>query len=1423
MRLFTIIVILLFVPIQSYHIQEKADLQLDTKEAICNVPSIPSITNSDGFIENKGQIPGDISFFKDGNPKYALMDDSISITLDQANRGNTVVLEFPGSTPEPPKGSDPLSTRLNYFLGPNSLIDVPTYQNVVYKDLYNLIDLRVYSKGDRLKYDFIVHPGGDPSEIRIDYTGSEGIHILDGKNLRIDMGEFQLTDGPLVATQGNRLITSGYRIREEGIGVEITGWDRSKVLIIDPIIEASTFIGGNQWERYNQVEVDPWENVIIVGETDSNDFPTTAGSYDTVYGVERDLFVAKFDPELKNLLFATYLGGTNYEDFGGFSIGDDGDIYISGRTYSSDYPTTSDSFQSTYSGEGDGFLTCLSGSGNSIEYSTYIGGSSTDHALDIDLDSRGYPVLLFSTRSDDMYVTPECFQQRLTGTQNGYLMGMDSDGGARFATYFGGTRYFDYPYALKLDNQDRAVVVGQTSCLDYPSTSGSYDAEADGYDGFVTAFDRNGTELYFSTFLGKATRVKELEFTSNGTILLTGQTQDIKKGFPITAGAFDTIFSGKEEGFLSCLNENGSKLIFSTYLGATENKEGSPQEIYHEDCLDLDLDREGWIYVSGYTDAPDLYVTKGAHDKNLTERECILFMVSSDGRELKYCTYLGGFEEDMGTSIAVNFTNMAYITGSTYSNTHYTDFPVTSGVYDTTINGGYDTFVTMYKTDSFIPDPPTDLNYSVGDGFVNLTWNPPDFDGNEDIIGYNVYRGRWANEKYARVEEKGVEELYFNSTNLTNGDEYFFFVGSVNRVGEGYLSMINATPMTVPDAVDGIRSESGHKYINISWFEPYDGGASPMRYNVYLGDIPNNTLLLASGLDVRYHNITGLINGKRYFFRVSASNIMGEGKTSAVHNSTPYGIPSVPLDFNVDAGSGYANLTWSRPKDTGGSSNYSYEVYVISGGEPSFTIGKNIKEDYLNVSMTDGVGRSFAVRCRNVRGTGPFTDPISVLTLGPFSEPIGMTLNYTNGLVELNWTEPLFKGGASDFTYNVYMGNDPDELYRYAGNISDTSVKIADVERGITYYFRVHAYNGRWEGPGSEVGNITPYSVPSAPRNPEIRFGDKWIFLEWEPPSSSGGYNYSKYMVKWGTYPENLYYQRETGNLNANFTGIEMGITYYFTVFSLNPTGIGPNTEMVNVTPVLSPTSPARLRYDFGDGKILMDWGVPNDNRGSAVIGYIVYLGENPSSIHPLTDMIITRQYTILGLDNGEDYWISVSAINGVGEGPIADPIKATPMTTPSQPNRPHLWAGLDFVSVNWTYPADDGGNPVFLFHIYRNDSSGKMVKYMTLNSNERSFVDYEISPGNTYTYSLVAENSVGPSERSPDASISIEESEKDSDRDIDPKIALTGIGVMIIIVLIILAVAFLIIKFNRKRNLDNIWRSGYEGERSSGENQSEE
>jgi hypothetical protein len=636
-------------------------------------------------------------------------------------------------------GLEELPGKSNYFIGNDPKkwrTKVPNYAKVKYKDVYPGVDLVYYGNEGQLEYDFLVAPGADPRQIALDLgtalapskgtdkryplridpngelvVGTDGGEVIFHKPVvyqrRADNGQMTKHQGQ--KSEDEDFLDAHYVLRGIRVTFEVADYDKTRPVVIDPVLVYSTYLGGSDEDLGIGIAVDALGNGYVTGYTYSSDFPTTPGAFQTTFrgrsgcnigltGFSTDAFVSKLNAAGSALVYSTYLGGSNgCEGLGtgmGIAVDASGNAYVSGSTSSSDFPTTPGAFQTTFApGYENVFITKLNAAGSALPYSTYLGGGGEEGVFQpegIAVDASGAAYVTGWTSSSNFPTTPGAFQTTFSGESgdsDAFITKLNATGSAVvYSTYLGEIDVGGFaPGGIALDALGNAYVTGSTSSSNFPTTPGAFQTTYGGglVDGFITKLNAAGSTLLYSTYLGGngddwSTGIAT---DASGNAYVTGTTSS--SDFPTTPGALQTTFGGYADVFITKLNAAGSAVAYSTYL--------------ETDAIGwfggIALDALDNVYVTGFAES-NFPTTPGAFQINCEGLCAFVSKLNAAGSALLYSTYLGGGYDDYGDGLAVEPFGNAYVTGWTGSS----NFPTTPGAFQRTYAGGpFDAFVAKFS------------------------------------------------------------------------------------------------------------------------------------------------------------------------------------------------------------------------------------------------------------------------------------------------------------------------------------------------------------------------------------------------------------------------------------------------------------------------------------------------------------------------------------------------------------------------------------------------------------------------------------------------------------------------------------------------------------------------------------------------------
>ena len=649
--------------------------------------------------------------------------------------GDILRFKLVGTIAEPPvEGLEPLPGKSNYFIGSDPKqwrTNVPQYARVKSGQIYPGIDLVYYGRQRQLEYDFQVAPGADPGAIRFTIQGARKVSLnAHGDLVMRTPGGDVVEQAPLIYQEvgGKReAIDGGYEVRRianahstaaesYAVNFRVAAYDRARPLVVDPVLSYSTYLAGSNGDDGEGIAVDGSGNAYLTGETDSANFPTTTGAFQTTLDSGGNApFIMKLNATGTALIYSTYIGGG---EGSGIAVDGSGDAYITGETDTGNFPTTPGAYKTTGTFGGNYqnsnrnvFVAELNPAGTALVYSTYAGAGN---GLGIAVDGSGNAYVTGYTESPNFPTSPGAIQTAFGGTidgqntdTNAFVIKLNATGSAViYSTYLGGSdggssNNDDGPggdgpggdegSGITVDGSGNAYVTGRTEAVNFPHTSGAYRTTLAGSaNAFVAKLNETGTALVYSTYLGGSAFDEGLGIAldSSSNAYVTGYASSTN--FPTTGGALQTTLGGSgnagSNAFVTELNATGTALVYSTYLGGGGYDYG----------VGIAVDSSSNAYVTGQTNSQDFPTTGSAFQGTLgasgfggggpgsTGNNAFVTKLNAAGTGLVYSTYLGGNNADNGNAIAVDGSGDAYITGQAYS----PNFPTTSGALQTGLGSG---------------------------------------------------------------------------------------------------------------------------------------------------------------------------------------------------------------------------------------------------------------------------------------------------------------------------------------------------------------------------------------------------------------------------------------------------------------------------------------------------------------------------------------------------------------------------------------------------------------------------------------------------------------------------------------------------------------------------------------------------------------
>ncbi len=619
------------------------------------------------FEPNRGQANPQAQWIATGDSFQARIDAE-SLVLNDRNRptnahvdaraadaDSALRLHFLGAeTHAQSVGITPLSGKSNYYLGNRQdswHLGIPTFGGVRYRGIYPGIDITYHARGGQIEYDFIVSPGAAVSRIRLAFEGKSSIRLtksgdletFDGAGLQRAPVAYQLVAG------ARKFVKVRYVIERDGpIGFALGDYDRSKSIVIDPII--FSYWSGSPFSYHSAVATDPTGAVYIAG-----------GATPGLGYAKAEIY--KIDFSTGTIVYHTVLDGHLDDISESLAVDANGNAYVAGSTDSTDFPTHN-AFQATYGGGSfDGFVAKLDSSG-SVVYSTYLGGLASDTVSGVAVDADGSAYLTGTTSSSNFPATPPI--SSISGASDAFVTKFSADGlSLAYSNVFGGSGN-DAGVKVAVDSFKAAYVIGNTNSTNYPTTTGVLQT-AVGHV-FVSKLDPTGASFTYATYFGgtlPGSGAGGIAVDSFGDAFLTGTSQN--SDFPQVAPIFSGVDCANQAPcvYVSELNPSGTALIYSSPLQVA----GGVGEGVQSNSIAIDT--SGNAYITGSASSgfpvtsPQLASFLGA-SFGTSLWDAFISEVAAGGASLVFSTYLGSNGVDIGYGVAVDSTGNIYAIGDSF-------------------------------------------------------------------------------------------------------------------------------------------------------------------------------------------------------------------------------------------------------------------------------------------------------------------------------------------------------------------------------------------------------------------------------------------------------------------------------------------------------------------------------------------------------------------------------------------------------------------------------------------------------------------------------------------------------------------------------------------------------------------------------------
>jgi beta-propeller repeat-containing protein/BACON domain-containing protein len=895
------------------------------------------------FIPNRGQLDPQAHFYAQAGG-YTLWITKEGLVFDKPAQKNGEKIRdisrliFVDANPNPEIiASGMMDHRVHYFRGKDPKkwkTDVPTSKAVLFREIYKHIDLQVYGVAAKIEYDWIIKPGGNPDDIRIQYREVTNTTITTDGDLLIKTATAQLRHRKPVSYQeidGKRVTVNAVfkKLKNNTFGLEVGSYDKKHELVIDPLVLVyGSYLGGKFNENVTDMTADNHGNVYLVGTTTSAIFPSKNPYME--YG---ETFVSKLEIKADGssiLRFSSFVGGLHppagTDNGYGIAVDNNGMIYVAGYTDSAYFPLKNQ-YQRKLQGTSDAFIVKLDPSKSAskiLAFSTYFGGTGDDTAFDIAVDGD-YVYITGETDSKNFPVRNgynSNLVNAFTGYKNAFITKLDTGQSGNdvlvYSSYLA-SYSVDSGRHIAVDNSGNAYVTGTTKGDHFPFKNGYSDTYFGPVDFpksdpkadiFLTRIDTTKTwaaSLIYSTYFGgeNADYDGGVAVDNNGNAYITGYTRS--PNFPIR-NAFRSYFLWSVDAFVSKINTNASgdtSLVFSTFLGGS----GSVDE-----GQGIAVNSAGEIYISGHTDSTDFPILNPLQAAPAGKVDNFLTKFDSSGTTLMFSTFLGGFVDDHNSGMALDSENNIYLAGNTISS----DFPTTAGAFQPAMDDRMDAFVVKLTDDQTTPPPADTPEVEV--------------DRNTLVFG-GTTAGMTSGMQQVRIDNCGTGNLNWTASD----DQTWLSCSPASGTNSGALNVtvsqagLPAGTHTGKVVISDPNASNSPYNINVT-FHVYQAGASATPFGYF--DTPDDGSTVMSSIPVTGWALDGVGIASVKIYRQEGSSDIYIGDALMVEGARPDVETAFPAYPNCNkAGWGYMLLTNFLPNGDSGSYELLAKAVDIEGNE----------------------------------------------------------------------------------------------------------------------------------------------------------------------------------------------------------------------------------------------------------------------------------------------------------------------------------------------------------------------------------------------------------------------------------------------------------------------------------------------------------
>ncbi|MBL1279261.1 MAG: HYR domain-containing protein [Fluviicola sp.] len=581
----------------------------------------------------------------------------------------------------------------NFYLGHCKVSNVQSFNKVTYRDIYPNIDMVLYTKEGGMKYDFIVHPGGNPNDIQIEVDGTDDYSINENGELYLGSHLGRIVEGKPYTFQSDLEITSSYTLNDGVLAFKVDNYNKNEDLIIDPTREWGTYYtaggGGVTWNWGYSVSSNA-NGAFMVINTSTSTYPVSAGVFDPTYNGSRDLRIAHFNTA-GALIWGTYIGGSGGEAYPSIAANNN-QLVISCATSSGNYPFVS-GFDATPNGSWDFALSKFNSTNGSIVWSTYYGGSGVDwYSTAVDINTAGEVAFVggYTTSNNIPLVSP------FDAVNNGrelVIAKFSNGGGLMWSSYLAGNCGLVKGVSdggVEFSPNGNIAVLTLTSGNCFTGTAGVFDPTYNGnMDYFLFNIAGNGSGVNYGTWIGNGNRdgltpdnartLSAMAVCSDNSVIIGGTNFDNGNvSWAATPGSYSTANGPTRASYVIKFNTLGQRVWGTTWTGSNQ--------VWMNDIA---VDEADNVFIMTSVPSASLPVTVDNHQTYAGNWDKHIGQLSADGTTLLYGTYLGTSGYDLLENGSLDYSNGAlYVNHLTNTNSSNPAWIVSAGAYQINATGG---------------------------------------------------------------------------------------------------------------------------------------------------------------------------------------------------------------------------------------------------------------------------------------------------------------------------------------------------------------------------------------------------------------------------------------------------------------------------------------------------------------------------------------------------------------------------------------------------------------------------------------------------------------------------------------------------------------------------------------------------------------